>query len=108
MTTHGLSGFGIRDPGFAGRYATTLRPVSFSRTTFVVRSTEEGRGKPPTCGLPESSSSCAAARDLGAPANSAFATALLMVAAGIPEPDSAVSNVMRSVWPAFGERGPVT
>ena len=31
-----------------------------------------------------------------------------MVAAGMPEPDSAVSNVMRSVCPALGERGPVT
>ena len=44
----------------------------------------------------------------GAPANSAAATVPLTLAAGMPDPASAVSNDIGTVWPAFGERGPVT
>src|ERR1051326_1282428 len=81
--------------GDPGRYATTFRPVSFSRTTFVVSATDVARAKPATCGLPESISFWMSARVFGAPANSAFAAAALMLAAGIPDPDSAVSDVIR-------------
>ena len=68
-----------------------------------------GSGKPVACGFASSSDCCADWRVLsGTAAKSAFATALLMLAATMPEPAIAVSKLMGMVSPAFGDRGPVT
>jgi hypothetical protein len=66
-----------------------------------------GRGNPATCGLPLSSS-CWTSASGRASSNSAFVISPLMLAAGMPDPAMAVSNVIGTSSPAFGERGPVT
>ena len=72
-----------------------MRPVCFSRTTFVVRSTDAGQSEAADVRIAGVELLLRRRQRFGAPANSASATALLMLAAGIPEPGSAVSNVMR-------------
>ncbi len=85
-------------------------PCCRSRTIAVLSVTvTPGSANPATCGLPLSSSCWTSPSDAGLrPAKSASATAPLMLAAGMPEPARAVSNDIGIVWPAFGERGPVT
>ena len=68
----------------------------------------DGMAKPAACGLPESKLRCASSSDLPVPAKIASAALPLMLAATMPEPASAVSKVIGTVCPAFGDRGPVT
>ena len=88
-------------PRRCGRCASRARPPSVMVTVEVRESS-----KPATCGLPESSDCCAASSVLLGIAERrkiASATAPLMLAATMPDPASAVSNVIGIVSPAFGE-----
>ena len=62
--------------------------------------------KPAACGLPQSISFCAASSCLAAPAKIAFAASPLMLAATMPDPASAVSNVIGIVVAGVGRPRP--
>ena len=64
--------------------------------------------KPATCGLPLSNSFCTASSDLPDAAIIGANASPLRLAATSPEPAIAVSKLIGTTVPAFGEFGPVT
>ena len=107
MATHGFAV--VVSGSVAGRYATTLWPVLFSRTTSAcTAAVTSGIANPAACGFASSRDFCTSSRRFPAAANILSAVAPLIVTATMPEPAIAVSNVIGASSPAFGDRGPVT